>query len=380
MSTKPHTALGSPCSPAWDTGWIEVVEDAEQKAGRRLCGARTLDGTPCTLEPGHENGRCRYHGGFNLTGAQPGNRNAVIHGLYARGLQRCGKHCPQWASCPLPNLDAETGEGGGGVHALPAHKRPVCPYETTQFQTALTDLLAAIPDKAGGHCRHLAHQAALLEVMTQRAAAAMGVTPLVDAPPAGKDVEEAVGAKPAATLTAFTRLAAEHRRTLLLFHQSLKFDVKVWRDEDVQEADFLRQSRDTELTPEAQAELFCDPSETTAQARKHLAEAESRLDGFEKLREEHLNKEYEVCREHDEFYSPDGTPTPRTRHGFLHEKYEKAFLSEVARWTAEALQYYRRAFRLEPRLYAAYGADPDREEYVTTLGPEVWRSLAPWAT
>ena len=102
-----RTDLGSPCSPAWDAAWVGVVNAAEQELGRRICGARTMAGTPCTLEPNHENGRCRFHGGFDLTGAPKGNRNAVLHGLYSRRLQVCGSHCPQWTTCPLSGEDVE---------------------------------------------------------------------------------------------------------------------------------------------------------------------------------------------------------------------------------------------------------------------------------
>ncbi|HPO17486.1 MAG TPA: HGGxSTG domain-containing protein, partial [Candidatus Hydrogenedentes bacterium] len=71
------TSLGSTCSPAWDDAWVQTVNQAESKLGRRICGARTPSGTPCELAPEHKNGRCRFHGGFDLSGAQPGNRNAV---------------------------------------------------------------------------------------------------------------------------------------------------------------------------------------------------------------------------------------------------------------------------------------------------------------
>jgi len=83
------------------------VNAAEQELGRRICGARTMAGTPCTLEANHENGRCRFHGGFDLTGAPKDNRNAVLHGLYSRRLQVCGSHCPQWTTCPLSGEDVE---------------------------------------------------------------------------------------------------------------------------------------------------------------------------------------------------------------------------------------------------------------------------------
>ncbi len=71
------TKLGSPCSRVWDDAWIAVIDDVETKLGRRICGARTLTGVPCVLTPNHENGRCRFHGGFYLTGAPSSNRPQV---------------------------------------------------------------------------------------------------------------------------------------------------------------------------------------------------------------------------------------------------------------------------------------------------------------
>ena len=52
---KVLTKMGSPCSPRWDDDWIAAVDAAESNAGRRICGARTLAGTPCRLESNHEN-------------------------------------------------------------------------------------------------------------------------------------------------------------------------------------------------------------------------------------------------------------------------------------------------------------------------------------
>ena len=100
-----RTQLGTPCSPVWDDEHIARVEEAELRLNRRVCGARTMAGTPCTVEANHDNGRCRFHGGFNLTGAQPGNRNAVIHGLYSRAIQVCGEQCPMWKTCPCAGPD-----------------------------------------------------------------------------------------------------------------------------------------------------------------------------------------------------------------------------------------------------------------------------------
>ena len=167
---KPHTSLGTPCSPAWDSDWIATVETREREVGHRICGARTLAGTPCALTSDHKKGRCKYHGGFDLTGAQPGNRNAVIHGLYARGLTRCGEKCPMWVSCPCASDD---------VAQLPPKERPICPYEKTQYDAAVTDALPRVPKTVCSQphplYRHVAHQFALLQVMMTRAGAALAL-------------------------------------------------------------------------------------------------------------------------------------------------------------------------------------------------------------
>ncbi len=129
------TPFGTPCSKAWSPEWIQIVCETESKLGKRVCGARTLAGNPCMLSPNHENGRCRFHGGFDLTGAPKGNRNGVIHGLYSRRLRQCSAGCPQWGSCPC---------AGEEVREIPAPDRPQCPYERLEYNTALTDLQGMI--------------------------------------------------------------------------------------------------------------------------------------------------------------------------------------------------------------------------------------------
>jgi len=78
------TAFGTPYAPAWKSDHIAQVEKTELKLHRRICGARMPDNKPCRCAPRHANGRCRRHGGFKRTGAQPGNKNAIVHGLYSQ--------------------------------------------------------------------------------------------------------------------------------------------------------------------------------------------------------------------------------------------------------------------------------------------------------
>src|SRR5262245_40953974 len=113
------TTRGTPCALSWDDAWVAQVEAREAAVDRRVCGARTIGGTPCPLPSDHASGRCRHHGGFALPGAPADNRNAVVHGLYSRRLMICGSHCPAWQSCPM---------GGGSTFSL--GKEKVEPRET----------------------------------------------------------------------------------------------------------------------------------------------------------------------------------------------------------------------------------------------------------
>ena len=45
------------------------------------CGARTRDGSPCRSPAVRGKRRCRMHGGAAGSGGQPGNRNALKHGM-----------------------------------------------------------------------------------------------------------------------------------------------------------------------------------------------------------------------------------------------------------------------------------------------------------
>jgi len=174
-----RTDLGTPCAKSWSEDWIAEVNRVQAELERGICGARTGAGTPCTLESNHDSGRCRFHGGFDLTGAPKGNRNAVLHGLYSRRLQACGRHCPQWERCPCAGEDLED---------LSPKECPTCPYEQAAYNAVVTDALATADRNphATPLDTHHAHHLALLHVMTGRAAAALGSTPLTDAVPASR--------------------------------------------------------------------------------------------------------------------------------------------------------------------------------------------------
>jgi len=131
MSTPRTTTLGTPCSDKWDREWVEQVDHTEQQLGRRICGAHSPAWTPCKLGSTHKNGRCRFHGGAKGIGAPLGNRNAIIHGLYSRRLQRCGLHCPLWQWCP---------QSGKDVLELEERERPPCVYEAQEYDAVTFSL------------------------------------------------------------------------------------------------------------------------------------------------------------------------------------------------------------------------------------------------
>ena len=208
MSEQQHTELGTPCAPNWDEDWIALVNDAEREKGERICGARTVGGVPCPLGSTHTSGRCRFHGGFDMTGGQPGNRNAVVHGLYSRALRPCGPHCTQWESCPFAGKDVEAVKGA---------VRPICPYEQGLFDNEVEQLTAQYDSDPERPLRsNLIHQCALMAVLMTRAVAAMAESSMVDFTKVVRNLYSKHTAQPNARVQAYLRISAEYRRYIKL--------------------------------------------------------------------------------------------------------------------------------------------------------------------
>lgn len=263
---KRRTPLGTPCSPLWDDAHIAKVEALELQLNRPVCGARNLAGHPCALEPCHANGRCRFHGGFNLTGAQPGNRNGVIHGLYARSIQTCGDHCPMWKSCPCANPD---------VLELDPRDRPKCPYETAQYNASLSDALARVDSIpcADAMTRHAAHQYAMLQVMTMRASGAMAVNPMSDVVLSTGREYKRTDRRVSVYAEAFLRLSRELRR----YAKQLETDDPNLVGTPVAHAQKQRASIDTSLLPEDQASVTVERVPKIRRANAALRDALAEL-------------------------------------------------------------------------------------------------------
>jgi len=256
------TTHGTRCAKSWDEPWIARVEQTEQQLGHPICGARTIDGDPCELTSNHENGRCRFHGGFALTGAPKGNRNAVIHGLYSRRLKRCSATCPQWKECPCAGPD---------IQALPEPKRPICPYEQTLYNTALTDAQARISRNphSDPFDLHIAHNLALTQVMLNRAALAMRDAPIVDTVLAKTDAYTMESSKPSAYLQAFNRIANDLRR----FAGMLRTPNPQEPDLNEYMRHMGRMMADTDLTADRAHLLHTAPASGVDQARRYTREA-----------------------------------------------------------------------------------------------------------
>ena len=118
---KRTTPRGTPCAHSWTDEWIATIDSTENTLNRRICGARLPDATPCPNQSDHPSGRCRLHGGFDLTGAPPGNRNAAIHGIYSRRLRTCTETCPHWQTCPITRARACPDQSAPSQPSLPSH-------------------------------------------------------------------------------------------------------------------------------------------------------------------------------------------------------------------------------------------------------------------
>jgi len=255
MSTT-TTTLGTPCARTWTESWITTVNETETQLNRRICGARLPNATPCTNTSNHASGRCPHHGGFDLTGAPPGNRNHVIHGIYSRRLRTCAANCPYGQACPCATANHEPG-------AAPSP----CPYQQIQYNTVLTDALAIVesqphPNPIG---IHLAHNVATLQVLVSDAATYLANQQPTDA---------AESPNPNATI-AFIRLMREFRASLKLLATPLNRQKNSLAPPSPE--GILRHAQriqhDTSLDPDAIAAAQLEPQTPQTHARAYLQQA-----------------------------------------------------------------------------------------------------------
>jgi len=265
-SPKRLTVMGTPAARSWDDPWLDAVNALETRLGRRACGARLIDNTPCQLESDHPTGRCRYHGGFDLTGAPPENRNAYIHGLYSRRLKTCGDHCAEWASCPFVKDD---------IKAMPLASRPTCPYEQAQYNCALADALDLahrVAEIDPFHI-HIAHNVALLQVLINRAALELRNQTMAPKTRAASPNYSLEQQHVSPLVTAITRIGAELRKFHALLSKEAPNDLGYPCTEELQQ-----EVRDSQPGPEphqfaALPASMPPPEQRRSEARKAIAKA-----------------------------------------------------------------------------------------------------------
>ena len=249
-----NTAMGTPCANAWDDDWVAAVDAKEAELDRRICGARTMAATPCTLASDHDSGRCRFHGGFDLTGAPKGNRNAVIHGLYSRRLRSCSTQCPMWHACPLANPE---------VAQLDPKERPSCPYEQAEYNATLTDGLAVVEQSGRMNAldKHTVHAVALLQVLMTRATLALADQPMEKRNTSSSDQYDKQTVTVNPVLQAFLRIAGEYRHyRRLLEHPESRPTTRIATDAPMPTVESVARQReraqfDTNLDPDAQQDM-----------------------------------------------------------------------------------------------------------------------------
>jgi len=236
---------------SWTPDWIAAVEAKEESLERPICGARLMSGNPCTLVSTHPSGRCRYHGGFDLTGAPEGNRNAVLHNLYSRRLMPCGTHCPVWQSCPL---GGGAKDQGASIIKLDPADRPTCPYEQTEYNTAVSDALQSVPDRRTlAYARHIVHQLALAQVMVTRSGLALREAEFTKVTVITGEKYHMTTPKVAPALAAYEKLERAWRRLLMHFDRT----YVNYSDRPIEDAAYTRRSQsDTPLDPDTQTQHY----------------------------------------------------------------------------------------------------------------------------
>ncbi len=244
----PTTTRGTPCARSWTPDWITRVESREEELGRRICGARTVGHSPCPAPSAHHSGRCEHHGGFDLTGAPEGNRNAIVHNLYARRLMPCGSHCPSWQSCPL---GGGARDGGKEMLSRAPVDRPTCPFEQAEYTAVVTDAMRRTQNHhANAWGLHVAHQLALMTVLVGRAARALATHPFTQTVENYQGEHLVLSERPAASLIAYERLARELRRWTILLERCYEW---ISCDDDTSKHHAQRQTTDTSTDPDALA-------------------------------------------------------------------------------------------------------------------------------
>ena len=99
--TKPKTTRkGTPCAQSWDDAWVARVNESESSHGRRICGARTMAGTPCSLGSTHASGRC-HAPRVTVSSFRDRLRNTLVPSILVLVVIRVGSQEKETDASPL---------------------------------------------------------------------------------------------------------------------------------------------------------------------------------------------------------------------------------------------------------------------------------------
>jgi hypothetical protein len=163
--------------------------------------------------------------------------------------------------------------------ALPAGERPVCPYEQTEYNAFVTDAAAksdATPDPDPLDL-HMVHTLALLQVMMNRAAAALSVNPLTETTLASTGEYRLESVKLNTLLQAFLRIGREYRAFREQFDRNHFARARRPEVSDVTALGGLahasRRCVDTDLEPESQDAALSESAPNVSLADRFMRKA-----------------------------------------------------------------------------------------------------------
>jgi hypothetical protein len=173
-----------------------------------------------------------------------------------------------------PGLEIHPLSHGQQLLKMPLTERPVCPFETTEYNAVVTDVMQRTQsDAKHGYGLHLAHQIALMTVMVSRAARALTIAPLTEKLVQTGENYHASYERPSAALQAYERLARELRRWIVLIDPAFgAYRVSL----ETEREHLRRRQHDTAVDPDSLAKLdgfrpTSTPKPQTAETAKEIA-------------------------------------------------------------------------------------------------------------
>ena len=163
------------------------------------------------------------------------------------------------------------------ILALNPADRPICPYEQTEYNTAVSDALQSVPDRrTRAYARHVAHQLALAQVMVTRAGLALREAEFTKVTVVTGEKYHMTTPKIAPALAAYEKLERAWRRLLMHFDRSYFNHSESPVEEELNNR---RSQSDSPLDPDTQIEHYesmipLDPKKFYRDSKAKLAKKE----------------------------------------------------------------------------------------------------------